>query len=65
MCIICLSGDKTQFISFADLTFKLLLGVIASIYFSNYATTFINMWYGNSKSLYKFSLRNDNEESSK
>lgn len=65
MCIICLSGDKTKFIPFADLSFKLLLGIIVSIYFARYATAFINMWYGNSKSLYKSILRNDNEENSK
>lgn len=65
MCVIFLTGDESKFIEFSDMTFKLLIGILTSVYFAQYASAFINTWYGNSKSLYKFSLRNDGEDNSK
>lgn len=41
-------------LKFIDLTFKLIIGIIVSMYFSKNACKFINTWYGNSKTLYKF-----------
>lgn len=42
-------------IKFIDLTFKLIVGIFVSTYFSRNACNFINNWYGNRKNLYKFS----------
>ncbi len=42
-------------IKFIDLTFKLIVGIFVSMYFTANACKFINNWYGNRKNLYKFS----------